>query len=163
MHRCYRFRGLGSQLAPTSGSTGYGVPAAVMARRQHPERIVVAFAGDRDFMMNGQELATAIQYDCPIIVVVLDNGMYGTIRMHQKGEYPGRVTGTELKNPDFAALARIFGGHGERVERTEEFAPGFERALASGWPSVLHCLVGPQALTPAATLDAIRERALARR
>jgi acetolactate synthase I/II/III large subunit len=162
IHRYYRFRAFGSQLAPTSGSMGYGVPAVVMAKRQHPERIVVAFAGDGDFMMNGQELATAIQYDCPIIVVILDNGMYGTIRMHQEREYPGRVTGTELENPDFAALARVFGGHGERVERTEEFAPAFERALASGRPSILHCLVDPQALTPAATLDAIRERALAR-
>jgi acetolactate synthase-1/2/3 large subunit len=162
IHRYHRFRAFGSQLAPTSGSMGYGVPAAVMAKRQHPERIVVAFAGDGDFMMNGQELATAIQYDCPIVVVILDNGMYGTIRMHQEREYPGRVTGTELENPDFAALARVFGGHGERVERTEEFAPAFERALASGRPSILHCLVDPQALTPAATLDAIRERALAR-
>jgi acetolactate synthase-1/2/3 large subunit len=162
IHRYYRFRAFGSQLAPTSGSMGYGVPAAVMAKRQHPERIVVAFAGDGDFMMNGQELATAIQYDCPIIVVILDNGMYGTIRMHQEREYPGRVTGTELENPDFAALARVFGGHGERVERTEEFAPAFERAHASGRPSILHCLVDPQALTPAATLDAIREWALAR-
>jgi acetolactate synthase I/II/III large subunit len=162
IHRYHRFRAFGSQLAPTSGSMGYGVPAAVMAKRQHPERIVVAFAGDGDFMMNGQELATAIQYDCPIIVVILDNGLYGTIRMHQEREYPGRVTGTELENPDFAALARVFGGHGERVERTEEFAPAFERALASGRPSILHCLVDPQALTSAATLDAIRERALAR-
>ncbi len=162
IHRYYRFRGFGSQLAPTSGSMGYGVPAAVMAKRQLPDRIAVAFAGDGDFMMNGQELATAVQYDCPVIVIVLDNGMYGTIRMHQEREFPGRVVATELKNPDFAVLAQAFGGHGERVERTEEFAPAFERALASGRPAILHCIVDPQALTPAATLDTIRERAMAK-
>jgi acetolactate synthase-1/2/3 large subunit len=160
IHRYYRFRGFGSQLAPTSGSMGYGVPAAVMAKRQHPERIVVALAGDGDFMMNGQELATAVQYGCPVIVIVLDNGMYGTIRMHQEREFPGRVVATKLRNPDFAVLAQSFGGHGERVERTEEFAPAFERALASGLPAILHCIVDPQALTPAATLDTIRERAM---
>ncbi|MFO1049337.1 MAG: thiamine pyrophosphate-binding protein [Geminicoccaceae bacterium] len=163
IHRYYRFRGFGSQLAPTSGSMGYGVPAAVMAKRQQPGRIVVALAGDGDFLMNGQELATAVQYDCPIVVIVLDNGMYGTIRMHQEREFPGRVVGTALTNPDFAAMATAFGGHGERVERTEEFAPAFERALASGRPAILHCIVDPQALTPAATLDTIRERALAKR
>jgi acetolactate synthase-1/2/3 large subunit len=130
-----------------------------MAKRQHPERVVVAFAGDGDFLMNGQEFATAIQYDIPVIVVVLDNGMYGTIRMHQEREYPGRVSATQLKNPDFAALARSYGGHGERVERTEDFADAFERALQSGQPAILHCIVDPQALTPSMTLDAIRARA----
>src|SRR3954469_4742976 len=160
IHRYYRFRAFGTQLAPTSGSMGYGPPAAVMAKRQHPERIVVALAGDGDFLMNGQEFATAVQYGIPIIVVVLDNGMYGTIRMHQEREYPGRVSATKLRNPDFAALARSFGGHGERVERTDDFAPAFERALRSGQPAILHCLVDPQALTPAMTLDTIRERAL---
>jgi acetolactate synthase I/II/III large subunit len=138
----------------------YGPPAAVMAKRQHPERIVVAFAGDGDFLMNGQEFATAIQYDIPVIVVVLDNGMYGTIRMHQEREYPGRVSATQLKNPDFAALALSYGGHGERVERTEDFADAFERALQSGRPAILHCIVDPQALTPSMTLDAIRTRAM---
>ena len=160
IHRYYRFRAFGTQLAPTSGSMGYGPPAAVMAKRQHPERIVVAFAGDGDFLMNGQEFATAIQYDIPVIVVVLDNGMYGTIRMHQEREYPGRVSATQLKNPDFAALARSYGGHGERVERTEDFADAFERALQSGRPAILHCIVDPQALTPSMTLDAIRARAM---
>ena len=139
------------------------MPGAVMATRQQPGRIAVALAGDGDFMMNGQEFATAVQYDCPIVVIVLDNGMYGTIRMHQEREFPGRVVGTALRNPDFAAMARAFGGHGERVERTEEFAPAFERALASGLPAILHCIIDPQALTPAATLDTIRERALAKR
>ncbi len=156
IHRYYRFRGFGTQLAPTSGSMGYGLPAAVMAKRQHPERIVVALAGDGDVLMNGQEFATAVQYDIPIVVVVLDNGMYGTIRMHQERDYPNRVSATALRNPYFAGLARAYGGHGERVERTEEFAPAFERALRSGRPAILHCIVDPQALTPARTLDEIR-------
>jgi acetolactate synthase-1/2/3 large subunit len=157
IHRYYRFRRFGTQLAPTSGSMGYGVPAAVMAKRRHPDRVVVAFAGDGCFLMNGQEFATAVQHDIPIIVVVVDNGMYGTIRMHQEREYPGRVSATALKNPDFADYARAFGGHGERVERTEDFAPAFERALASGRPAILHCLVDPEALTPARTLTEIRD------
>ncbi|MCJ2038297.1 thiamine pyrophosphate-binding protein [Methylobacterium sp. J-059] len=161
IHRYYRFRDFRTQLAPTSGSMGYGVPAAIMAKRTHPERIVVALAGDGDLLMTGQEFATAVQYAIPIVVVVLDNGMYGTIRMHQEREYPGRVSGTRLRNPDFAALARAYGGHGERVERTEDFAPAFERALASGLPAMLHCLVAPQALTPTQTLDAIRAGAVA--
>ena len=156
MHRFYRFRAFGTQLAPTSGSMGYGTPAAVMAKRQHPERPVIAFAGDGCFLMNGQEFATAVQYDLPIIVIVVDNGMYGTIRMHQELHYPRRISGTQLKNPDFAAYARAFGGHGERVEQTEEFAPAFERAVASGKPAILHCVVDPEALTPARTLSEIR-------
>ncbi|WP_342165874.1 thiamine pyrophosphate-binding protein [Methylobacterium sp. SD21] len=162
VHRYHRFRAFGTQLAPTSGSMGYGLPAAVMAKRMNPERIVVAFAGDGDVMMCVQEFATAVQYGAAIVVVVLDNGMYGTIRMHQEREYPGRVSATSLRNPDFRALATAFGGHGERVERTEDFAPAFERALASGLPAMLHCLVDPQALTPTRTLDAIRNDALAR-
>ena len=138
---------------------GYGPPAAVLAKRQFPDRIVVALAGDGDFLMNGQEFATAVQYDIPVIMVVLDNSMYGTIRMHQERHYPGRVSATRLKNPDFAALGRDFGGFGERIERTEDFAPAFERALASGKPAILHCIVDPQALTPSQTLDAIRTTA----
>ena len=160
LHRFHRFRRFGTQLAPTSGSMGYGVPAAVGAKRLHPDRTVVAFAGDGCFLMNGQEFATAVQYDLPIVVIVVDNGIYGTIRMHQEREYPGRVSGTMLKNPDFAAYARAFGGHGERVERTEEFAPAFERALASGKPAIIHCLIDPEVITPATTLSAIREKAL---
>jgi acetolactate synthase-1/2/3 large subunit len=156
VHRYYRFRRFGTQLAPTSGSMGYGTPAAVMAKRQCPDRVVVAFAGDGCFLMNGQEFATAVQYDLPIIVIVVDNAMYGTIRMHQELHYPRRVSGTALKNPDFAAYAKTFGGHGERVERTEDFAPAFERALASGKPAILHCLIDPEALTPARTLSEIR-------
>jgi acetolactate synthase-1/2/3 large subunit len=104
-----------------------------------------------------------VQYDLPVIVVVIDNSMYGTIRMHQERDYPGRVSGTALKNPDFAAYARAFGGHGERVERTADFAPAFERALASAKPAILHCLLDQEAITPARTLTAIREEALAKR
>ncbi|GGF46573.1 thiamine pyrophosphate protein [Azorhizobium oxalatiphilum] len=162
LHRYYRLRKRGTQLAPTSGSMGYGVPAAVMAKRQHPDVPVVAFAGDGCFLMNGQEFATAVQHDIPIIVVVVDNGMYGTIRMHQEREYPGRISATRLKNPDFAAYARTFGGHGETVERTEEFAPAFQRAVESGLPAILHCKLDPEAITPATTLSAIRTAALAR-
>jgi acetolactate synthase-1/2/3 large subunit len=160
IHRYFRFRQLRTQLAPTSGSMGYGPPAAVMAKRQHPERIVVAVAGDGDFLMNGQEFATAVQYSVPVIIAILDNGMYGTIRMHQEREYPGRISATSLKNPDFASLARSFGGHGERVEHSDDFGPAFERALESGLPAILHCIVDAQALTPTNTLDGIREHAL---
>ncbi len=159
VNRYYRFRAYGTQLAPTSGSMGYGVPSAIIAKRRHPDRPVVAFTGDGDFLMNGQEFATAVQYGIPVIVVVIDNGMYGTIRMHQEVHYPGRISATELKNPDFAAYAHAFGGHGERVETTEEFAPAFERALALGKPAILHCLLDPQAITPTKTLDQLAKRA----
>jgi acetolactate synthase-1/2/3 large subunit len=160
IHRYFRFRKLGTQLAPTSGSMGYGVPAAVLAKRQYPGRPVIAFAGDGCFMMNGQEFATAVQYGIPIIVIIVDNSMYGTIRMHQERDYPNRVSATLLRNPDFSAYAMAFGGHGERVETTEEFAPAFERALRSGKPAIVHCLIDPEAITPARTLSQIREEAM---
>ena len=160
IHRYYRFRKLGTQLAPTSGSMGYGVPAAVMAKRQHPDSPVIAFAGDGCFMMNGQEFATAVQYGIPLIVIILDNSMYGTIRMHQEREYPGRISATSLNNPDFAAYAKAFGGHGERIETTDGFAPAFERAVKSGKPAILHCLIDPEAITPARTLSQIRDDAI---
>jgi acetolactate synthase-1/2/3 large subunit len=110
-------------------------------------------------MMNGQEFATAVQYELPIVVVVVDNGMYGTIRMHQEREYPARVSATALKNPDFSAYARAFGGHGERVESTDEFGPAFERCLASGKPAIIHCLTNPEVLTPGATITSLRAAA----
>lgn len=160
IHRFWKFRRYGTQLAPTSGSMGYGTPAAVGAKRLHPGREVVAFAGDGCFLMNGQEFATAVQYDLPILVIVVDNRMYGTIRMHQEREYPGRVTATALRNPDFAAYARAFGGHGETVTRTEEFAPALERARAAGRPAILHLLIDPETITPTATLAGLREAAL---
>ena len=147
MHRHWRFSRLGTQLAPTSGSMGYGVPAAVMAKRQRPDTPVVVIAGDGDFLMAGQEFATAVQHGISIIAMVVDNGMYGTIRMHQERDYPGRISATRLVNPDFAAYATAFGGYGETVRRTEEFAPAFERALASGKPAILHCFLDPRALS----------------
>ena len=159
LHRFHRFTRFGTQLAPTSGSMGYGLPAAVGAKRVWPDKTVVCFAGDGCFLMHGQEFATAVQYDLPIIVVLVDNGMYGTIRMHQEKHYPGRVSATELKNPDFADYARAFGGHGERVETAAEFGPAYERALASGKPAILHCLIDPQTITPSTTLDKIRAAA----
>ena len=162
VHRFWPFTCYASQLAPTSGSMGYGLPAGVGAKRLWPQREVVVFAGDGDFLMHGQEFATAVQYSLPIIVVLLDNAMYGTIRMHQEREYPGRVSATQLKNPDFKAYAQAFGGHGERVERTEDFAPALARARASGLPSVLHCLIDPEAITPTGTLQGIRSAAMAK-
>lgn len=160
LHRFHRFTRYGTQLAPTSGSMGYGLPAAVGAKRVHPEKTVVCFAGDGCFMMHGQEFATAVQYDLPIIVLLIDNGMYGTIRMHQEKHYPGRVSATQLQNPDFVAYAQAFGGHGERVETSEQFGPAFERAVASGKPAILHCLIDPQTITPSTTLDKIRDASL---
>lgn len=154
--RFLRYHQHGAQLAPTSGSMGYGVPAAVGAKRAQPHRMVVGFAGDGCFMMNGQEFATAVQYDLPVIIVVVDNGMFGTIRMHQEREYPSRISATALKNPDFAAYARAFGGHGERVESTEEFGAAFDRCLASNKPSIIHCLTNPEVLTPGATITSLR-------
>ena len=159
VHRFHRYRAWGSQLAPTSGSMGYGLPAAVGAKAAFPDRAVVAFNGDGCFMMHGQEFATAVQYGLPILAIIVDNAMYGTIRMHQEREYPGRISGTELKNPDFAAYAKAFGGHGERVERNADFVPALERALASGKPAILHCIVDPEALTPVATLSEVRQKA----
>jgi len=163
IHRFYHFRRYGAQLAPTSGSMGYGMPAAVAAKRLDPARKVVCVAGDGCFLMNGQEFATAVQYDLNVIVIVVDNRMYGTIRMHQEREYPGRVSATELRNPDFAAYARAFGGHGETVRRTEDFADAFLRCEASGRPSIIHCFVDPEAITPAKTLTEIRTEAEGRR
>lgn len=161
LHRFYPFTQYGTQLAPTSGSMGYGLPAAVAAKRFAPDNPVVCFAGDGCFMMHGQEFATAVQYQLPVIVILIDNSMYGTIRMHQEMHYPARVSATELKNPDFAAYAQAFGGHGETVTTTEDFAPALERAMASGKPAILHCLIDPEAITPVSTLSTIREKALA--
>jgi acetolactate synthase-1/2/3 large subunit len=162
IHRFYRFRRFGAQVAPTSGSMGYGVPAAVAMKRLHPDRTVVSVNGDGDFLMNGQEFATAVQHGLLIVVLICDNGLYGTIRMHQEREYPGRVSATSLRNPDFAAYARSFGGFGATVERTADFAAAFRAAEASGVPAILHLKIDPEAITPGATLTAIRAAALAK-
>lgn len=161
LHRFHQFKHYGTQLAPTSGSMGYGLPSAVGAKRIYPEKTVISFNGDGCFMMHGQEFATAVQYQLPIIVILIDNSMFGTIRMHQERHYPGRISATKLQNPDFAAYAQAFGGYGERVETTEQFATAFERALASGKPAILHCLIDPEAITPTTTLAKIRQQALA--
>ena len=160
IHRLFRYGGGRRQLAPYAGAMGYGVPSAVAAKLIHPERVVVSWNGDGCFLMNGQELATAVQYGAAVIFVVVDNGMYGTIRMHQERAYPGRVSGTDLVNPDFAQLARAYGALGETVEKTSEFAPAFERALAAGRPSLLHVALDPQAITMNATLDHLRSTAM---
>ncbi|MFL5792885.1 MAG: thiamine pyrophosphate-binding protein, partial [Actinomycetota bacterium] len=145
VHRFFQFRRHGTQLAPKSGAMGFALPAALAAKVVHPRRTVVAVAGDGDFLMTAQELATAVQHRLDVVVLVVNNGMYGTIRMHQERHYPGRISATRLENPDFAAYARAFGGHGERVDRTEDFMPAFERATASGKPSIIHCLIDPEA------------------
>lgn len=159
LHRFHRFQAFNTQAAPTSGSMGYGLPAAVAAKQLFQEREVICFAGDGCFMMHGQEFATAIRYNLPIITLVINNSMYGTIRMHQEREYPGRVSATDLTNPDFAALAKAYGGHGETVEKTENFAPAFLRARASGKPAIIEIKLDPEAITPTKTLSQIREKA----
>jgi acetolactate synthase-1/2/3 large subunit len=155
-HRYYEFHRYPTQLGPRSGSMGYGVPAAVGAKAVHPDRPVVCLAGDGDFLMTGQELATAVQEDLAIVVLVVNNAMYGTIRMHQERQYPGRVVGTDLRNPDFVAYARAFGAHGALVERSEDFPAALDEALECGRPAVIELRVDPQAITPRQTLDEIR-------
>ena len=158
--RFYRYPALRTQVAPTNGSMGYGVPAGIAAKVARPDRLVVSVNGDGDFLMNGQELATAVQYALPVIFIVVNNGMYGTIRMHQEREYPARVYATALQNPDFVALARAYGAHGELVEETSAFAPAFDRAVKSRTPALIEVRIDPQAITTSTTLDAIRARAL---
>jgi acetolactate synthase-1/2/3 large subunit len=159
LHRFFTYKRFGTQLAPTAGAMGYGVPAAVAAKLRHPERVALAFAGDGDFMMSGHELATALQEDAPIVVVLLNNGMLATIRMHQERAYPGRAIATTLRNPDFVALARAYGAHATLVERTEQFAPALEAALTAGVPALLELRVDPEILTPRTTLAALRSAA----
>jgi acetolactate synthase-1/2/3 large subunit len=140
---------------------GYAIPAAVAAKVVHPDRQVICFTGDGDFLMTGQELATAVQYGLDVIILVVNNAMYGTIRMHQEKLYPARVIGTDLVNPDFAALARAYGAHGEVVEHTADFAAAFERAAAANGPALLELRIDPEAITPQATIAEIRAAALA--
>jgi acetolactate synthase-1/2/3 large subunit len=168
LHRFCQYPGMQhagrTQLAPTSGAMGYGVPAAVAAALLYPERTVVNIAGDGDFLMTGQELATATGYGArKLISIVVDNGTYGTIRMHQEREYPGRVSGSDLFNPDFAALARAYGWHAETLSTTEAFEPVFEQALARQTPTLLHLQLSADVSTSRTTLTALREAALAAR
>ena len=157
-HRYWRYAGPGTQLAPTAGAMGYGVPAAVAASLRHPGRSVVALAGDGCFLMNGQELATAVQHDAQLLVLVIDNGAYGTIRMHQAREFPGRAVATRLANPDFAALARAYGCWAETVERTDDFALALARAQAQRGVRLLHLKTDVEAITAATTLSKIEDR-----
>jgi acetolactate synthase I/II/III large subunit len=159
VHRYHRYRRFRTQLGPTSGSMGYGLPAAVAASLNEPDRTVVCFAGDGCFLMQGQELATAVQYGARPIVIVIDNGSLATIRTHQERRYPGRVSATDLKNPDFAALARAYGAHGETVARTEDFPAAFARARASGRAALLAIKLDIEQLTPSATVTQIRAQA----
>lgn len=162
-HRFWRYGAMRTQLAPTSGAMGYGVPAGVAAKIVDPQRTVVTFAGDGEFMMTGQELATAVQYRAGLILIVFNNNMFGTIRMHQEREYPGRVSGTELHNPDFAALAEAYGGQGEVVLKTADFAPALQRAVAftneKKLPAVIELRYDGNLITPGATLETIRKNA----
>ncbi|KQV51417.1 MULTISPECIES: thiamine pyrophosphate-binding protein [unclassified Duganella] len=164
-HRYWPYGGMRTQLAPTSGAMGYSVPSGVAAKIIDPARTVVTFAGDGEYLMNGQELATAVQYKAGVLIIVFNNQMFGTIRMHQEREYPGRVSGTTLHNPDFAAVARAFGGHGETVAATEEFAPALQRALAftreQNLPAIIELRYDGNLITPGATLDTLRKQAIA--
>lgn len=157
VHRFYHFRAFGTQAAPTSGTMGYGLPAAIAAKQLYPDRRVLCFAGDGDFMMSGEEFATAVQYDIPVIVMILDNSMFGTIRMHQEMHYPKRVIGTILQNPDFAAYAEAFGGVGFHVETTEAFFEAWQQAIAVNKPTIIHCILDPEAMTPNKTLAQISQ------
>ncbi|MCH8620219.1 thiamine pyrophosphate-binding protein [Undibacterium sp. TS12] len=162
-HRYFPYGGMRTQLAPTSGAMGYSVPSGVAAKIIDPQRTVITFAGDGEYLMNGQELATAVQYKAGVVIIVFNNGMYGTIRMHQEREFPARVSGTELHNPDFAALARAFGGSGEAVNTTAEFAPALERALAysrqHNLPALIELRYDGNLITPGATLENLRKTA----
>ena len=164
-HRFYRYGGMRTQLAPTNGAMGYGVPAGVAAKIIDPQRTVVTFAGDGEYMMNGQELATAVQYKAGVLIIVFNNSMFGTIRMHQERDYPGRVSGTTLHNPDFAALAQAYGAHGEVVNTTAEFGPALQRALAhtreQSLPAIIELRYDGNLITPNATLETIRKTAVA--
>jgi acetolactate synthase-1/2/3 large subunit len=159
LHRFFRFRELNGHIAPASATMGYGPPAAVAMKRLYPERRVISISGDGDFLMNGQEFATQVQYRLPIVNLVIDNASYGSIRLFQEREFPGRVSGTDLINPDFAAYARAFGGFGATVERTADFAEAFRAAEASGLPAIVHVKVDVECMSPSATLSQIRERA----
>ena len=156
-HRYWPYAGPGTQLAPTAGAMGYGLPAAIAASLRRPRQLAVAVAGDGDVLMNGQELATAVQHGCDLLVVVVDNGAYGTIRMHQEREFPERLSGTRLSNPDFAAWARAFGGWAASVERTDAFAPALAEAMARTGVRLLHLKTDVELITAGTTLSAVKQ------
>jgi acetolactate synthase-1/2/3 large subunit len=159
--RFFEFRDRGSQLAPQGGSMGYGFPAGIAAKLRHPERTVVTFAGDGCFLMAATEFATAMQRKLPVVVIVVNNGMYGAIRAHQERHYPGRPVGTELHNPDFADFARSFGGFGVVVSKTTDFPAAFAEALAAKMPAIVELRVDPEELSPGVTVAALRAAAKA--
>jgi acetolactate synthase-1/2/3 large subunit len=156
VHRFWRFRSFGSQLAPTSGSMGYGLPAAIAGKLRCPDKTVLCFAGDGCFQMTMQEFGTAVQVGANIIVLLVDNGVYGTIRMHQERDYPNRISATGISNPDFAAIARAYGAHAETINETAEFEGALTRAIESEKPALIHIKTDPEASTPVATLSKIR-------
>jgi acetolactate synthase-1/2/3 large subunit len=158
-NRFLQYRRPGRQLGPTSGAMGYGVPAAVAASLVHRDRIVLGFCGDGGLMMTGQEIATALAEGAAPIILLFNNAMYGTIRMHQERRFPGRVVGTALKNPDFAALAAAYGAFGATVSRTGEFAPAFDAAVAARRAAIIELRMNPEMITTRTTLSALRRRA----
>jgi acetolactate synthase-1/2/3 large subunit len=165
-HRFLQFSAPGTQASPVCGAMGYGLPAAIAAKLAFPERVVICYAGDGCFQMTMQELGTAAQSKLGVVILVFNNGMWGTIRQHQEREYPARVFGLSLTNPDFAALVRAYGGHGETVARTGDFMPAFERALAfaerESMPALIEVQYDPNGITPDTTLAAVRDAALTR-
>jgi acetolactate synthase-1/2/3 large subunit len=156
LHRFYRYRDFPTQLAPTSGAMGYGVPAAISAAIEHRDKTVIACAGDGCFMMSAMELATAVRYDARVIFLVFNNSMFGTIRMHQERHYPARVSGTDLTNPDFVQLAESFGMHAGRVTKTEDFKGALKAAREAGKPALIEIVIDPEAIGPTATLSGLR-------
>ncbi len=163
LRRFYVYRGWPTEIGPINGSMGYGLPAAIAAKVRHPDRDVVCLTGDGDFLMTGQELSTAVAERLAIVILLVNNGTYGTIRMHQETHYPGRVVATRLTNPDFAALARSYGAHGETVDATGDFPAAFDRARRAGKPALIQLMLDPDVTTPTTTLTALREKALARK
>ncbi|HLJ21005.1 MAG TPA: thiamine pyrophosphate-dependent enzyme, partial [Stellaceae bacterium] len=158
-NRFLQYRRPGRQLGPTSGAMGYGVPAAVAAKLARPQSIVVGFCGDGGFLMTGQEIATSLAEGPGPIILVFNNAMYGTIRMHQERRFPGRISGTNLTNPDFVALARAYGAYAAQVARTEEFAPAFEEAVAAKRAAIIELKMDPEMITTRTTLSALRRQA----
>jgi acetolactate synthase-1/2/3 large subunit len=161
IHRHWQYAGYKTQVAPTNGAMGYGVPSGVAAKVALPDKFVVSVSGDGCFLMNGQEISTAIQYNLKILFIVFDNGMYGTIRMHQERDYPEHVYGTDLMNPDFAALARAYGLYAETINSTADIKDAVGRCIEKDVASLIHIKVDPEAITTRTTLTSIRENALA--